>query len=164
MLTQNKTTIVDDDMLFLKKHKWYVSHALSKNIDNWYAERRGPRSISPRPTILMHRVIVEHKIGRSLTNSEQIDHIDHNGLNNTISNLRIVSASQNRYNQRAQASSLKASRYKGISWDKARNKWVAKIYYGKTINIGRFDYEIDAAKAYDIAAKRYFGEYAYLNF
>lgn len=163
-LTQNKTAIVDNDMLFLKKYNWHVSHISSKYIDNWYAVRRGPRSIIPRPTILMHRVIVEYKIGRSLTNSEQIDHIDHNGLNNTINNLRIVSASQNRYNQRSQASLSKYSRYKGVSWDKNRNKWIAKIYFERTINIGRFDSEINAAKAYDNAAKQYFGEYAYLNF
>lgn len=163
-LTQDKTTLIDDDMSFLKQYKWFACHVSSKFSDNWYAMRRGPRSIIPRPTILLHRMIIEEKIGRSLKPFEQIDHIDHNGLNNLTNNLRIVSASQNRYNQRPQSTPSKYSIYKGVSWDKTRSKWTAKIYQGKTVNIGRFESETDAAIAYDKMAIKCFGEYAYLNF
>lgn len=163
-LTQGKTTLIDDDMAFLKQYKWYAAHASSKFSDKWYAMRRGSRNIIPRPTILLHRVIIEKKIGRSLKPFEQIDHIDHDGLNNSINNLRIVSASQNRYNQRPQNTPYKYSIYKGVSWDKARSKWTAKIYQDKTINIGRFESEIDAAIAYDKMAIKCFDKYAYLNF
>ena len=55
--------------------------------------------------------------------------------------------------------------YKGVCFDKERRKWVVSIYIdNKCRKIGRFKNEIDAARAYDEAAKKYFGEYARLNF
>lgn len=45
------------------------------------------------------------------------------------------------------------------------HKWRAKIKVnGKTINIGTYEFAKDAAKAYDVEALKYFGEFAYLNF
>lgn len=59
----------------------------------------------------------------------------------------------------------KASKFNGVSFDKSRNKWTAKIMQkGKTINVGRFDNEEDAARARDIAAIKYQGALAHLNF
>ena len=57
-----------------------------------------------------------------------------------------------------------SSRYRGVGWDKSRNKWAAKIsYYGRTINLGRFVNEKEAAVAYNIKALELFGEYSHLN-
>lgn len=57
------------------------------------------------------------------------------------------------------------SNYKGVTWEKDRKQWKAAIKVnGKSINLGRFYDEKDAAKMYDIAAKQFFGKYAYLNF
>ena len=57
------------------------------------------------------------------------------------------------------------SKYKGVHWHKNHRKWLARITFEKnTIHLGYFRNEIEAAKAYDEAAKKYHGEFASLNF
>jgi hypothetical protein len=57
------------------------------------------------------------------------------------------------------------SPYKGVSWSEPRGKWVAQITKDEVHkNVGRFDSEIDAARAYDAAARVLFGEHGHLNF
>jgi hypothetical protein len=57
------------------------------------------------------------------------------------------------------------SRFKGVTWDKSREKWIVKICKdGVHRHIGRFGDELAAAEAYDEAARGLFGEHAYLNF
>jgi hypothetical protein len=66
---------------------------------------------------------------------------------------------------RRKTSRKTSSRYIGVSFHKKKGKWMAVIgYKGKNVWLGRFDNEIDAAKAYDAAAKKYYGEFARLNF
>lgn len=58
-----------------------------------------------------------------------------------------------------------SSIFHGVHRDASRNKWGARIHFSCSSKyLGRFDNEIDAAKAYDAAAKIYHGEYATLNF
>lgn len=58
-----------------------------------------------------------------------------------------------------------SSRYKGVTWNRRRNKWVAQIMArGEIKFLGGFEDEINAGKAYDEAAKKYHGEFANLNF
>lgn len=91
----------------------------------------------------------------------EIDHIDRNYLNNQRSNLRLVTPSQNAINK---AKVSGTSRFKGVCWDKSRNKWMSYIKKDKKrIHIGRFINEIDAALSYNEMALKLFGEYAYLN-
>jgi hypothetical protein len=57
------------------------------------------------------------------------------------------------------------SGYRGVSWDKTNGRWEAKIgYQNKTYHLGRFDSAIEAARAYDAAAKELHGQFAHLNF
>ncbi len=57
-----------------------------------------------------------------------------------------------------------SSQYKGVTWDKARQKWRAQIRInGKSICIGRFAVEEDAAEAYNAAAFEAWGEFSRLN-
>ena len=90
-----------------------------------------------------------------------IDHIDHNGLNNKRSNLRICTMAQNAANRRKVKGS---SNFKGVSWHKRHQMWQAKIQRGKWSHLGYFNDELEAAKAYDKAAKDLWGEFAKLNF
>jgi hypothetical protein len=93
----------------------------------------------------------------------EIDHQDGNGLNNQKYNLRICTTAQNGANQRTQ-SRKKSSRFKGVNWDKDRQKWYAHIKVNQVLkNLGRFSSEIEAAKAYNKAAIIAFGKFAKLN-
>jgi hypothetical protein len=108
-----------------------------------------------------HRLIyfLAHSI-----NPEQldIDHIDQNKLNNNINNLRLVTRQQNNANTRSARNST--SKYKGVSFNKQSQKWVAQITKNyKQMYIGLFDCESDAAKAYNKQAIALYGEYALLN-
>lgn len=90
------------------------------------------------------------------------DHIDGDGLNNQRLNLRQSTKSQNNMNtNKGQGYS---SKYKGVTWDKARKKWKCGIKInGKQIFIGRFIEEDDAALAYNQKASELFGEFSRLN-
>ena len=93
-----------------------------------------------------------------------VDHIDGNGLNNTRDNLRVVTVAENSYNRRKMIKQG-TSKYKGVHRDKRTNRYRAAITFKcRVIHLGVFDKEIDAAKAYDEAAKELYREYACLNF
>ena len=93
----------------------------------------------------------------------QVDHIDGNGLNNQRNNLRIVTNQQNGMNQKKQRRST-TSRYKGVCWHNKNKGWMAGIKHNrKTIYLGCYETEEEAALAYNTEATRIFGEYAKLN-
>lgn len=57
-----------------------------------------------------------------------------------------------------------SSHYRGVSYSKADNKWRAGIEVeGRSINLGHFETEDEAALAYNAAARKYFGDIAYQN-
>lgn len=92
-----------------------------------------------------------------------IDHINHDGLDNRRVNLRRVNQRQNGANERPRRGGTSA--YKGVSWDRAARRWRAQIQDGsRKRNLGRFDSEEAAARAYDHAALTMRGEYACINF
>jgi hypothetical protein len=93
-----------------------------------------------------------------------VDHRNGDSLDNRRANLRLATHSQNTQN-RGKWRIKTSSRFVGVSFDKEYELWRAYIrYQEKRIHLGRFDSETDAAKAYDAAAKKYFGEFAHLNF
>lgn len=153
-LTQGKFAIVDDeDYKYLSQWKW----SALKNRNKYYAVRNA-KSNGKRTMITMHRQIMQ-----ALPNL-LIDHINGDGLDNRKGNLRICQNSDNQYNGQAQNRTT-SSKYKGVSWSSLRRKWRSQIgYKGKKLHLGYFDNEINAAKAYDIAAQEYAGKFARINF
>ena len=93
----------------------------------------------------------------------EIDHIDNSPANNRVENLREATHGQNQRNMKKHKGS--SSQYKGVSWSKRDNRWVAYIMIdGKNKNLGSFVDEIAAALAYNHAAEiASFGEFAKLN-
>jgi hypothetical protein len=106
----------------------------------------------------VHRIVFYLKTGENPAGFD-VDHID--GVSNVF-NLRIATPSQNQGNRKKTKS--KYSEFKGVTWDRARNKWKAHITINKkTTNLGRFTCEIECAKVYNEAAIKHFGKYARLN-
>lgn len=104
-------------------------------------------------------------LGRMLNKGEEIDHIDGNGLNNQLSNLRLVDRSENQRNQRLHHDS--ASPYIGVHFNKRYSKpWRVKLMIrGKNIHLNHgYDNPEDAAVERDLLAVKYFGNYTKLNF
>jgi hypothetical protein len=92
-----------------------------------------------------------------------VDHRNCDSLDNRKANLRFASHTENGQNRRKRKNAT--SRFLGVWWDKSKGLWESRIVYNKKrIFLGYFDSEIEAAKAYDEAAKKYFGEFARLNF
>jgi hypothetical protein len=155
-LTRGKFAIVDpEDYPRLAKHKWF----LSKSTTGSYAARwQSCRGKSTRKKIWMHRKVIH------IPPKMVCDHINREGLDNRNANIRPATISQNLCN-RPKTKTKTRSKYKGLEWDKIQQKWKVRIQLnGQKIYLGSFANEIDAAKAYDRAARKYHGEFALTNF
>ena len=157
-LTQGKFALVDDeDYDYINQWKWYLDKGTRKK-EYPYASRNKIKSEGgKRGVVKMHRVIMN-------TPADMVvDHIDHNGLNNQKYNMRNCYPDQNAKN----STGYGESSYLGVSFDhrKKRKKVRAQICVeGKSIGLGYYLTEEDAARAYDRGARHYFGEFANLNF
>jgi hypothetical protein len=95
-----------------------------------------------------------------------VDHRNGNGLDNRRENIRIATVAQNRQNSRKTRSNT-SSQYKGVYWNETHQSWRTHIHTAEQhIYLGCFakDAEIEAAKAYDLAARELFGDFAHLNY
>ena len=160
-------TIVDDDVYDeLMKYHWSCSKA-------GYAQRRFVKSDEKVSVIQMQRQI----LGLTLGDDVCVDHINGNRLDNRKCNLRICSRTKNNHN--VGISKRNKSGAKGVSRHHIKHVrksgniyekdyWYAKICVNKKIkNLGFFSYNdegFEQAKiAYNEAAKKYYGEFAYIN-
>lgn len=104
--------------------------------------------------LLMHRVIM------NTSPTQMTDHKDRNGLNNQRNNLRICTISENNRNTKMRKHNQNG--YKGV--ESTGIKYSARITFDKKrIRIGSYNSAVEAAKAYNDAAKKYHGEFANLN-
>lgn len=138
----------------LRKYGWYldsIGYAMAYD-----------KIGNSRTKVRLHVVVNKTPKGRH--RHFHTDHIDGNKRNNTRSNLRTCSYSQNMMNQKHQ-DRAKDSKFKGVCLDKRNGTWLAYIKQnGKRHHLGCFNHEISAAACYNHAAKERFGEFAKLNF
>lgn len=147
-LTQDKFALVDaKDYLRVMKYKWTAFP--NKRGTIWYAscDRVGR----------LHRFIL------NAPPELDVDHRNHDGLDNRRKNLRIATTTQNTQNTRKREGT--SSPFKGVTFHGHTRKWYAYIRIdGRQKSLGLYNDQRRAAKAYDKAARRYFGEFAEVNF
>jgi AP2 domain len=139
----------------VRQHSWHIwikEHQLRDN--GPYAATCVALPGGRFTTKLMHNMIASQW--------GKVDHQNHDGLDNRDPNLRDGSGARNDQNRRPYLNS--SSQYKGVSWHKRDKKWIARVTIdGKRKYLGRFEAEIDAARAYNDAALAAYGNQAYLN-
>lgn len=158
-LSQEKISIIDNEDIDLSYLTWSAKEN-KKGSGRFIAVRRtGGRLHSLEHKL--HRVVLSRMLGRDLLSEEEVDHVDRDPLNNQRANLRLATRTQNNANK---GNISHTSVYRGVSWDKSRNKWFAGISYNhKTIPLGRFNDEKEAARAYNQKAVELYGDFAMLN-
>ena len=156
ILTQGYVAIVDDEYYErINQHKWQV---FKKAKENTVYARGIVKIYSRTKHVFMHRYIM----GLISTDKNQIDHINHDGLDNRKVNLRVCSTSQNGMNR--QPDKNVSSKYRGVSWVKRDKVWQVSIACNKKqYYLGVFKCEKEAAEAYNNRAKELYGEFACLN-
>jgi hypothetical protein len=153
-LGQGKWTLLDvKDYYHLRFFKWVVYG----NGTNLYAIRLQLNDSNKTSTVYMHREIMNPPPGLV------VDHKNCDGLDNRRANLRFATHAQNTRNRRKKKNG--SSQFLGVYFNKEKSTWDSQLMHnGKKIWVGRFDNEIDAARAYDKAALEYHKEFARLNF
>ncbi len=152
-LTKGYAALIDDaDFDRVSAHKW----SATKTKTNVYGIRKVRTPKGRTTSQMLHRFIL------GVTDPEiHVDHEDHNGLNCQRYNLRKCVRGENDGNRTKTRGS---SQYKGVSWSKDRGKWRACIRIERTVHLGYFTDEVQAAHAYDEAARTRFGSFAHCNF
>jgi hypothetical protein len=146
-LTQEQTTLIDlDDYIRVDQYSW-----------SYHKSGYACAKVNSKHTKL-HRFILQLEVG----DKRSVDHINGDKLDNRKSNLRICTHSQNTKNRSPNTNGK--STYKGVDYQKRTSTWRARIRVDyKHIYLGDYRTELEAALAYNKAAKEYHGDYAKLN-
>ncbi|WP_407543740.1 AP2 domain-containing protein (plasmid) [Deinococcus radiomollis] len=147
-LTQGKSCLIDSDQYEeVSQFVWHVT-------THGYVARKYKGACGKQKQEYLHRRLCRNPQGLF------VDHINLNKLDNTMNNLRTCSQLENNHNIPG-----KTGKYKGVHRSRKAGRWVAQIREnGKTISLGSFSSEVEGAEAYDRAAQRIYGEFAFLNF
>ena len=152
ILPSGHITLIDtEDWELIRQYRWAASvgeWGIYVIANNWHIGGKDP--------LKMHRLILNAPANR------QVDHKNHDGLDNRRGNLRLATPSQNGGNTRIGKNNT--SGYKGVSWHKTSHKWVAAITINyKKHSLGLWSDPWKAAQAYNTAALKAWGEFALLN-
>ena len=172
--TKGNKIVIDGDKAYIHMYGGHVAIIDAEDVDTikdytWcFASTVGvmTKSVDNHCRLLSRMILFGENYEKGGT--EIADHRNHNLLDNTKvkndneGNLRICTWKQNCYNQISRGGT---SHYKGVSWSKEKRMWKTLIKHNyRSIHIGYFKKEEDAARAYDKKARELFGEFAYLNF
>lgn len=131
-----------EDYDWASQQRWHLSQR--------YASRRRNGRVEA-----LHRLIAGAAPG------QHVDHINRDPLDNRRENLRLCTPAENAWNMRAHQDAM--SRYKGVTF--AEGVWIAQVgHHRRSVYIGAFRTEEEAARAYDAVALHLFGEFAHPNF
>lgn len=147
-------TVDDEDLALVEDRRWRAIR--SRTSDRFYAASWESRN-GKVCTIYMHRLLC------GVTDPRQhVDHADHDGLNNCRRNMRLCTRMQNSANTRRTHT---GSGFRGVYLIPSTGKFTAHITFQKKARcLGTFADPTEAARTYDTAALRLFGEFATLNF
>ena len=163
-LSQGKVAVIDFADYHIVRGLKYSAKQVKRNT---YAVRTIKSPITGRPSSTrLHRDILGLKAGDGLC----VDHRDHNGCNNTRSNIRLCLDAENSRHRRSRLGST--SKFLGVCWSKNRSKWrsqgrlpnISHLRGGNVTYLGGYDSEIEAALAYDAFAREHYGEFSNCNF
>lgn len=127
-----ETKVDIEDIEKIKELKWHVNKNHKNGRFDVYAFERN--NFANRKYIALSRYLM------NCTGNIEVDHINHNTLDNRKQNLRICTKFKNQQNK-----TNNTSGYIGIVWDKSRNKWKATVEYKcKRYNLGRFETKEEA--------------------
>ncbi len=145
LLRDGKTAIIDSaDIQKVEGFTWFS------------VSSKGKSYVCAYPKVKMHRLLLEATIGVT------VDHVNGDGLDNRRQNIRLATQTENTRNVRYRGGTF--SGYKGVTPIRHTGKWQAAITIsGKKEYLGSYACRHEAAKAYNIKAIEYFGEFANLN-
>jgi hypothetical protein len=139
--------LVDDaDLSLVSGYRWYL-------LPSGYAHAKPYLGNYRKGSVYMHRLILQPPAGMDT------DHRNHDRLDNRRQNLRMATRSQNLANR-----SPRPGKFRGLKKERNAATWQARIKVNqRTICLGNFRTRIEAAQAYNEAARKHFGEFAVLN-
>lgn len=152
-LTNGGTALIDTIDAPLAVHPWRLG------CRGYVVYSTGSKHSGNYETFYLHRVILNAPKGI------QVDHRNRIRTDCQRHNLRLATNGQNQMNRTSGTHGrVKTSKYRGVAWDRFRQKWMAKAAInGRWTYLGRFGDETAAALAYNAVAAVHYGEFAELN-
>lgn len=143
-LTKGQIALIDkEDFDKIKNYGWFAHYNKRDDVFHTY-------------TNINNKHVIMHTLILNVSKGTEVDHIDHNTLNNRKTNLRLCSDSQNNMNRRI--TSRNTLGFKGVI--KINEKYRAQIgVNNKTINLGTYNTAEEASRAYQEAAKKLHGNF-----
>lgn len=153
-------TIIDlDDLERVLDFPFTWSAKYDPDLDQYYAESTIHKKHNGKRWATSMKL---HKFIMDVEDSNVVDHINHDTLDNTKGNLRVISHSNNSMNRKSRNSNNKSG-YRNVSWSNRENKWIVQLQVNKRNTVlGRFpkDKLLDAAKFAEEKRKELYGEFA----
>lgn len=154
---------IDSKVILIDKEDWVIfpkNSEFSFDKDGYLLAKIYVTEARTNILIRVHRWILGNPKGKI------VDHINGNKYDLRKSNLRIATASQNCANKRKTTKRKCTSTYKGVYKNKTSIRWHSAIKFpktNKTVYLGSFSTELEAAVAYNTKARELYGEYARIN-